>query len=149
MKSEKITFKDNYFYLFVIIVSLLFIAIIIPNEVQSGKPRIFPYAYTFIIFLTATVTFIKNIIMKTSKEYTFNKKVVKFVGIALFIYLIYTAFIEYVGYFAMSILFMVVLLRYLGESWRTTIILSIVIPGSIYLIFTRLLLLYFPEGILF
>ncbi|WP_227935322.1 tripartite tricarboxylate transporter TctB family protein [Alkalihalobacillus deserti] len=147
--DKKIVVKDTYIFLFIAVISLLFLVTIIPKEVQSGNPRLFPNLYAIGLFLVSLIMIIHMVVKKQSKSFYFDKTIFKWVGVNILIFFFYIFLIQYIGFFIMSIMFIIVMMRFLGEGWIISIILCVVLPGSIYFLFTKVLVLYFPSGILF
>ncbi|WP_077211746.1 tripartite tricarboxylate transporter TctB family protein [Bacillus dakarensis] len=149
MEKSNFVVKEVYVYGFITILSVLMIFLIIPTGIQSGQPRLFPYIYSVALLLVGVISLIRIFVKKQSEQYQFNKKVSKFVGYSILIYFVYSLSIQYIGFFVMSILFILVLMRSLGEGWKIAILLSVILPSCIYLLFTKVLALYFPAGVLF
>ncbi|WP_087972403.1 tripartite tricarboxylate transporter TctB family protein [Oceanobacillus rekensis] len=149
MNNNYFKIKDSYIYGLVVLLGLLLLIIVIPMQIQSGEPRLMPYLYAAGLLIVGLYKFISFLFNKESEYLKFNKTVIKYVGLNILIYTAYIFLIQHIGFFIMSIIFIVALLRVLGEGWKITIILSVVLPASIYLLFTQILALYFPSGILF
>lgn len=147
--NNKIIVKDTYIFLFLVVISLLFLVTIIPAQVQSGNPRMFPYLYTIGLLIVSVTMVINSIARKQTKSFQFDKTIFKWVGFNILIFFSYIFLIQKIGFFVMSILFIIALMRFLGEGWIISILLSVILPGSIYLLFTKVLVLYFPSGVLF
>ena len=63
---------------------------------------------------------------------------------------IYIFLINFVGYLAATVVFFLLQLRVSGvKSWRSTILLSLVLTAIFYVIFVHLCELVFPRGIFF
>jgi putative tricarboxylic transport membrane protein len=62
---------------------------------------------------------------------------------------IYWACLEFLGYLVSTLLCSAVLFRLFGDyRWRTCVLASILLTGSLYLVFIRFLKMPFPVGIL-
>ncbi len=149
MKEENFVFKESYYYVMIVVFSLLLIFVLIPSGIQKGDPRLFPYIYSISLFILAIFKLLSIFTKKERTNYQFHKATFMYVGLSILAYFIYSVTVQHVGFFVMSFIFILVIVRFLGESWRLSIILSVALPGSIYFIFTKLLSLYFPSGILF
>lgn len=149
MKNNQFIVKSSYIYGIVGIIAILLLVLVIPLEVQRGEPRLFPNLYTAGLLIVSVIKLIGLLLNKRTENFKFNNKVFKYVGLNIIIYMAYIFLIQYIGFFTMSILFIIALMRVLGEDWKITIILCVVLPGSIYLLFTQILALYFPSGIFF
>ncbi|WP_160112411.1 tripartite tricarboxylate transporter TctB family protein [Salicibibacter kimchii] len=149
MDKSDISVKETYYYGFITLLGLLLIFVLIPLGVQSGEPRLFPYIYSAALVVVGGGKLVHMMITKQTEQYHFNRKVLKYVGLSILLFFVYAFLVQYIGFFIMSILFILAFLLYLGESWKLAIVLCLVLPGSIYLLFTRLLNLYFPSGIMF
>ncbi|WP_010530153.1 tripartite tricarboxylate transporter TctB family protein [Lentibacillus jeotgali] len=148
MDSNYFKVKEIYIYGLVVLLGLLLILVVIPMEVQKGEPRLFPFIYTTGLLIVGIANLFILAFNKNSNHFKFNKKIIKYVGLNILIYTAYIFLIQYVGFFALSVLFIIIQMRVLGEGWKMSIIISVVLPLSIYLLFTEILALYFPSGVL-
>ncbi|RKQ35739.1 tripartite tricarboxylate transporter TctB family protein [Oceanobacillus halophilus] len=141
--------KETHIYGLIALFGLLLVLVLIPMEIQSGEPRLMPYVYAAGLLIVSMFKFVSLFFNKKTEFFKFNRKVFKYVGLNILIYTAYIFLIQKIGFFVMSILFIIALLRVLGEGWKITLTLSVMLPASIYILFTQILALYFPSGILF
>ncbi len=147
--EKNLVVKEIHYYGFVVLLGMLLVFVLIPLGIQDGEPRLFPYIYSIGLIVVAGFKLLNIFLTKKGKIFKFGISVLKYVALSFFIYFVYSFLIQYVGFFAASALFILFFSRYLGESWKLSLILCIALPASIYVLFTRLLSLYFPEGIIF
>lgn len=86
----------------------------------------------------------KNLVKKNKNNYSISKKVVLF----LIIVFLYIAFFYVLGFLIDSIILIFVLMLFLKLNLKLTLIITLIFPLLIFFIFTRLLYVPLPWGIL-
>ncbi len=134
------------------IVAIIFIVIsaLIINEARTFPKRA-SFAGGYVIFLSLLLIIFSLIILfsKNKKaEALVIKKVSKFLFLVVTTFL-YIFLIPYAGFFTISFIYMIAVMRYLGVNSLWPLILSPIITlGFIYYIFVIFLTIPIPQGFL-
>ncbi len=134
------------------IVALIFIVI---SALMIYEARTFPkrasFAGGYVIFLALLLILFSVLILASKDKKAENLKIEKF-GKFLFLVLstfLYIFLIPYVGFFTVSFIYMVVVMKYLGVKGILPLIISPLITlGFIYYIFVMFLTIPIPQGLL-
>lgn len=144
-----IVWRERYLYVFLIFLSILACVWIIPTQVQEGQPRVLPYLTVLVILLCSLVSLFNCLRGKKEVEVTFPKSVFYSLALGIFLYGLYIFLLNYIGYFSLTIIF--ILLIYWHIKLRKPLQIfsvAIIVPFCIYLLLSLALGLSFPSGLL-
>ena len=134
--------------------NILAIIFIVISALMINEARTFPkrasFAGGYVIFLSVLLIIFSLIILfsKDKAEALVIKKLPKFLFLIVTTFL-YIFLIPYVGFFTISFIYMISVMKYLGVNSLWPLILSPVITlGFIYYIFVIFLTIPIPQGFL-
>ena len=155
--SYKKTSLNFWFGIFFIILSLLLIFIIIPDNVPNVKglrtqPRVFPQIFSRLIGILGLLLFLNN--LKAGQKFERHSEISgKKVLRVLFIMLLgiaYIALIKHIGFIVCTVILLSFLTSYFGESnFKLTVLIAICSALAIKGLFQVLLKVDLPQGIFF
>ncbi|QQK80422.1 tripartite tricarboxylate transporter TctB family protein [Salicibibacter cibi] len=147
MSEGNIYWRERYIYIFLIIISLL-VLFIIPQQIEEGAPRALPY-FSISIVLICSIGGLANCFRKKEVVISFSKSLLLKLGSGIFLYFLYVFLIEYIGYYILSVIFIVLALYlFKTRNIKTMIFSGVIIPLMLYLLLEQLLGLFMPTGIL-
>ncbi len=111
-------------------------------------PHLFPQFIAICLFACAVILIINAIRNKsTVPEDQINIKGMLRVGAAIFICFIYIVIMQLIGFLVATIIFLFVMMSFVHQKKLTTrIIVSFVVAGSVFLIFSYFLKIPLPEA---
>lgn len=143
--AENIHFRERYIYIFLILISIVCI-LLIPSQIGEGMPRLFPYITLSVVGLCSVMSLI-NCLKGKEVVVSFPKNALLNIALGILIFIIYIFSIEYLGYYFVSAIFIVVsLFHFKIKRLRLNLILAITVPLVIYFLLDYLLGLKMPSG---
>lgn len=146
-----------WFGIFFIILSLLLIFIIIPNNVPNVKgfkqqPRLFPQIFSGLIGILGLLLFLNNV--KAWQKFEPHSEIAsKEVLRVLFIMLLgiaYIVLVKHIGFIICTVILLFILISYFGESnFKLTVLIAICFTLAIKVLLQVLLKINLPQGIFF
>jgi hypothetical protein len=144
-----ILWKERYLHIFLIIISSLLYFWIIPSQVQEGESRVLPYLCTGIILLCSVACLVKVFRGKEEVTITFPRATIINLTLGILFYGLYIFLIEYIGYFSITFVFIMLIFWHIKVRKPLQIILiAIIVPLAIYLLMSVGLNVVFPTSFL-
>lgn len=69
-----------------------------------------------------------------------------FIGLVIVGAIIFCLLIMLVGFTFASFFYLAVMLKLLGQSWKSSLVLSVFLSAGLYIVFVKFLTVYFPPG---
>lgn len=138
-------FRERYVYWALLVLSMA-VFWFIPSQIQAGAARIAPYI-SAVIILGCSIACLVRCMKGNEKVVSFSKDVLLLLSLSILIFGIYVFMMDIAGYFVMSAVFILVMLWMLEiRSIAKLVLISILVPLSIYMLLVKLLHLIFPSG---
>lgn len=144
--------KKASVFIFLVAVGYLIIAYQIPiSDYTIVKPSMIPVGLGWILIVLAIALFFAK---ETEEEKEKQRKLKKNEVIDLIVMfgflIIYTFFLEKIGFVIMTFVFIFATSLYLGyRKWLSLTLVSVLFPVILYYVFTQLLNISLPQGIMF
>ncbi|WP_394186154.1 tripartite tricarboxylate transporter TctB family protein [Metabacillus halosaccharovorans] len=144
--------KDIISSIFIIILSITVFCVATPlgegSSNLSSNASLFPQIISLFLGLLGVSLLIQAMIKTEKKKILFNKRVFIKVITLICILVVYVPALQILGYLLATIVFLFVVMVFLGQSIKKTSIHTVIISGSLYVIFALLFKVPLPTGIL-
>ena len=144
--------KDIISSIFIIILSITVFCVATPlgegSSNLSSNAGLFPQIISLFLGLLGVSLLIQAMIKTEKKKILFNKRVFIKVITLICILVVYVPTLQILGYLLATIVFLFVVMVFLGQSIKKTSIHTVIISGSLYVIFALLFKVPLPTGIL-
>lgn len=121
------------------------------QALMDMKPTLFPTVAGIGLTVTSAIAFVQSLARSQENPFkNINRAVLKQIGVILIALYVFAVIFEPVGFLISGVLVTAVLSFYLGNRNPLALaILAFGVPGAVYFVFTKLLHISLPEGLLY